>query len=85
VWHPVGLSDDLYHRIYTPERVYSWLYGCRFAGWLYAFHLRADSIQNELDDRDLYILNLRRIMEGEEILTQMPDIPDTMPSMMTLP
>ena len=47
---------------------------------LYALHLRADSIQNELDDRDLYILNLRRIMEGEEILTQMPDIPDTMPS-----
>ncbi len=44
---------------------------------LYELEQRADSLERAFYSKDLYISNLKRIMEGKEILDRIPDITDT--------
>lgn len=44
---------------------------------LYELEQRADSLETAFYSKDLYISNLKRIMEGKEILDRIPDVTDT--------
>jgi len=39
--------------------------------------LRADSMEQALKEKDLYLLNIRNIIEGKEIVEKLPETPDS--------
>lgn len=44
---------------------------------LYAIERRADSLERVFEQKDLYINNIKRIMDGKEVLDYIPDTPDS--------
>lgn len=44
---------------------------------LYELEQRADSLERVFYEKELYISNLKRIMEGKEVLEYIPDVSDT--------
>ncbi len=44
---------------------------------IYRLQLRADSLEEAMNQKDLYMLNIRNIIEGKEILDEIPTVRDT--------
>ncbi|HRY33229.1 MAG TPA: M23 family metallopeptidase [Bacteroidales bacterium] len=44
---------------------------------IYRLQLRADSLEEAMNQKELYILNIRNIIEGKEILDEIPAVRDT--------
>jgi murein DD-endopeptidase MepM/ murein hydrolase activator NlpD len=52
---------------------------------IYELQQRADSLEQVFGEKDLYIYNLRQIMEGKEIVDRIPEIPDTSSDVKDIP
>lgn len=63
---------------FTPLREFIPGYGSKESDrTLRELALRADSMENDLTNKDLFIFNLKNIMEGKEIVDKLPEKPDT--------
>ena len=63
---------------FTPLREYIPGYGdFKTKRQLDELTLRADSMEKALKDKDLYVLNIKNIIEGKEIVDKLPEKPDS--------
>ena len=63
---------------FTPLREYIPGYGSSDANRsLRELTLKADSLEEDLNNKNLYLLNIRNVMEGKEIVDKLPGKPDS--------